>query len=457
MGERRYLAVLDGLRGVAILLVVLPHLALVGLLPGPTIASAVAIRLAHGVEIFFVLSGFCLAYPFFAELRQTGVVSFSIPHFYFNRVWRIVPLYYLATLVSLVVAWRFATDGHIVALPPNWWSAIGPLVTLDRNVDYINPTFWSVAVQLRWYLLFPLLLRLWFLAPRLFVVLTAGTWVLYYGTRVHSLDIGVLALFMLGIIAADLYVRNDHRMHWAMPLLPLAMVAGIVGDHWAVSPNPYGIDLVGWTMQPTTIGWQLAAFFLVIGATTTPWFGRVLALAPLRVLGVASFSIYLTHEPVIAVVRHLTSEHRLAPQAAGLVALVASFAIGLGVYAAIERQLMHPLVRRGMRQLAVTAVEPMLRGLQLPPIVWFQSGRYREDPHEAATQQSGSVTESNPSKTGGPISALPVSTHAVTGAIPTRRAREGEPNPRISAARDCSVKGVRPRAASKIANGSLSR
>lgn len=422
MGERRYLAVLDGLRGVAILLVVFPHLALVGLLPGPTVASAVTIRLAHGVEIFFVLSGFCLAYPFFAELRGTRVVSFSIPHFYFNRVWRIVPLYYLATLVSLVVAWWLGTDQHIVALPPNWWSAIGPLLTLDRNVDFINPTFWSIAVQLRWYLLFPLLMRLWVLAPRLFVLLTAATWVLYYGTRVHSIDIGVLALFMLGIIAADLYVRKDQRMQWAMPLLPLAMVAGIIGDRWAVSPNPYGIDSVGWTMQPTMIGWQLAAFLLVIGATTTPWFGRLLAIAPLRMLGVASFSIYLTHESVIAVVSHLKSQHRLAPQAAGLVAIVASFAIGLGVYAAIERQLMHPRVRRGMRQLAVSAVEPMLRALQLPPIVWFDSGRYRGDPHDALSQPKASATEPSPSETRG-FKAIPLSRRTASQAVAAAKNR----------------------------------
>ena len=106
---------------------------------------------------------------------------------------------------------------------------------------------------------------------------------------------------------------------------------------------------------------------------------------------------------------------------------------------------MHPLVRRGMRQLAVTAAEPMLRGLQLPPIVSFNRGaiaRFPRDARAAERERDGI----EPKQDGGAHQRTTISTHAVKGAIPTRRAREGELNPRILAARNCPVKAVRPRA-----------
>jgi peptidoglycan/LPS O-acetylase OafA/YrhL len=371
MDERRHLAVLDGLRGLAILLVMLPHLAIANAFPGPSWAADAAFRFAHGVEIFFVLSGFCLAYPIMVQLHTHGEASLSLTNFFFNRVWRIVPLYLLATAFTIVIA---ATLVHgngraIVAVPPNAWSAIAPLFLLDRGVDFANPTFWSVPVQVRWYLAFPLLMKLWLRAPRLFVTLTVLAWLAYLATRVRTIDGGVVPLFMLGIIAADLFVRRDRRTRWALLLLVPSLALGLAGDHVAWVPNPHGRDEY-WTAQPTTIGWQLSAFFLILTATTTPWVGRLFTFAPLRILGIASFSLYLTHEAVIAAI---VSD---PVPAAGVVALAACLAVGLLAFALLERPLTDRMLRRRLRDLVVPRLEPLFTALAVPATTWFQLQRY---------------------------------------------------------------------------------
>lgn len=356
----RHLDVLDGLRGLAILLVVLPHVEDVALFPGPEILAKMVHRLAHGVEIFFVLSGFCLALPLLQRLRDEGRASLDLGVFYVNRVWRIFPLYVAATLIAAGVALVLAAHGtqRLISAPPPL-DVARALLLLDRNVDYANATLWSVPVQLRWYLIFPLVLWAWARAPRVVIALACGAWVAYAGTRLHSIDLGTLPIFLLGIIAADLFVRRDRLARWALVALPLAILLGAVGDHVATFPDPHGIE-VKWTMQPTTPGWQLAAFFLVLTATMNPRVGRLFTFAPLRALGVASFSIYLTHEAAIVAIAGTSLPFR------GELAIVVSLALGLAVWAVVERPLTDAALRRRVRARVLPSAQAALRHLGLP-------------------------------------------------------------------------------------------
>jgi peptidoglycan/LPS O-acetylase OafA/YrhL len=358
--EAAHLRVLDGLRGFAILLVILPHIEDAGIFPGPDRLRTGIHTFAHGVEIFFVLSGFCLALPLLQRIRDKGEAPFDIAIFFINRVWRIVPLFFAATGLAVAVAVAFRTHvlhGLISAPPP--LDVVRSLFLLDRNVEFANATLWSVPVQLRWYLAFPLLIWLWTRAPRLVMALAVGAWIGYLGTRLHTVDLGTLPLFLLGIVAADMYVNRDRRMRWALPMIPFALFLAWIGDHFAVIPDTHGVDS-SWTMQPTTIGWQLAAFAFVIAAVSDPRIGRVVAIAPLRWLGIASFSLYLTHEEAIALVGSSTLPYR------GIVAFAASLAVGFALYALIERRLVTSSVRRMVRARLLPSASKLLALLGVP-------------------------------------------------------------------------------------------
>jgi peptidoglycan/LPS O-acetylase OafA/YrhL len=375
-GERAaHLRVLDGIRGVAIILVVVPHLELAGGIAAPAIVGRIVEMFGHGVDIFFVLSGFCLALPILTALHAGRSASLHLPTFYFNRFFRIAPMYYAATALCTIFALGYVAVGHRVppgmALPHSLWDAFAPLLFMDRAAELVNPSFWSIAVQLRWYLAFPFLMALYAFSRRLFCILMVGAWLAYLATRLHALDLGTLPLFMLGILAADLHLRQHPWRRYALWLLPLAIGLGHLGDRWASAPDEFGNEL-HWTMQPTTLGWQLAAFLFVVAATENGLLARILRSPPLVALGVASFSIYLVHEPAILGALLLFGPH------AGLAAMAVALGAGALLWLGLERPLAAPALRRRLRAACVPQLERVLHASELEGDVRFALPRARE-------------------------------------------------------------------------------
>jgi peptidoglycan/LPS O-acetylase OafA/YrhL len=322
---------IDGLRAIAVLVVLVAHVAAHGNTDGAP--YRVMMEGAHGVDLFFVLSGFCLAFPTLVKLREGTAKAFDVAEFGAKRIVRITPPFYIATAVLLA----FLALPHLIvhhALPPdlpNAWSLLGSLFFLDGNVQLLNSSFWTLMVEFRWYFAFPLLLWLWIRSPRAFLVAGIASMLLYQLTRARGLDFGTLPGFMLGIVAADLAIAGErtagwgpHVRRWAPWLIVPFAALGIACEPWARIPGFSGND-VQFAYQPTILGWQLAVFALVVAVGASPLAHRILSMRALVATGIASYSIYLVHEPVIRVVDgHL---HGLAGNvAAGCIALAGGFA-----------------------------------------------------------------------------------------------------------------------------------
>ena len=138
---------LDGLRGVAIALVVIHH---TGLLPGGWV----------GVSLFFALSGYLITSLLLGEHDRTGTVA--LPAFYRRRVARLAPALLIA-LVGMVVIWKVwlpASSSLAVA------DALVALVYLANVLRAFSPAWmvpagwaWSLSLEEQFYLLWPLTLR----------------------------------------------------------------------------------------------------------------------------------------------------------------------------------------------------------------------------------------------------------------------------------------------------------
>ena len=137
---------LDGIRGLAILLVIAQHISL----PSTTLAGMV------GVNLFFALSGYLITGILLAEIRSTGKVD--IRRFYERRIRRLVP-----ALVAVLIA-----TGALMALQGKLMDYIGPaLVSLlyvsdiakaiGFDLGYVGHT-WSLAMEEQFYLLWPAVL-----------------------------------------------------------------------------------------------------------------------------------------------------------------------------------------------------------------------------------------------------------------------------------------------------------
>jgi len=160
---------IDGLRGLAMLMVLLYHCRLFGGLwsVGPTVGGrrfdvAPLLGFGHiGVNLFLVLSGFCLYWPFVKDRRRREPTLWEFAK---KRCRRILPPYYVTLLlfsgVPLMQAWRHHTnsDPHYTL---NWLLLHALMLhnTRPRYVLTINGSLWSLALEFQLYILFPVLVE----------------------------------------------------------------------------------------------------------------------------------------------------------------------------------------------------------------------------------------------------------------------------------------------------------
>jgi peptidoglycan/LPS O-acetylase OafA/YrhL len=346
-GER--IGYIDGLRAVAVLLVVAHHAMLHSpLLPHPIPFASLAhlmLEGAHGVDLFFVLSGFCLSYPVLFRLRRTGEATLDVPRYFAKRVVRIVPPYYAAIAVLLVLS-----GGSVNAV-----DILKQMLFFDWHTNFLNGSFWTLCVEFRWYFLFPIALALWIRASKVFVAAACISVLAYAFTRLHAPDIGTLLPFMLGIVAADIDVRQVRLDPVVWLCAPVCVLLGFVLEQSASMPAPYGGESPIFFVQ-TNAGWQLAAFLLVLGGARNGALRRALSFKPLVAIGTASYSIYLVHEPVVSLVQqHLAVAPGVRMPAAYAIAVVT----GVVFWALFERVWMSGSVK----EQAVAAVEPRVRAI----------------------------------------------------------------------------------------------
>ena len=354
--DRPFRADILGLRAVAVLLVVLVH-AQVRFLWGGFI----------GVDVFFVISGFVITGLLLRERSVTGRTN--ILAFYGRRARRIVPAAMLVIVVT-VLAERVLIGAHaadFAAAEARWASvflANFPLV--HNNFFHPMPTplgaYWSLAVEEQFYLVYPILLLLAAVIARHrslrfklgillgIVVLGSFTWSVvtsrgagtvsaYASPFTHAWELAVGALLA---VCGDWFKR-----------LPLTLAAVItwVGLGTVVlsaviinGPGYYPGYIAAMPVSATAL--------IIAGGTSAPRWGAevLLRLAPLKWLGLWSFSIYLWQFPILTV-----AEQRWGHTTVTTNLLLAGAAVVLaaGTYFAIENPIRHSSLLTGSPVLSV--------------------------------------------------------------------------------------------------------
>jgi peptidoglycan/LPS O-acetylase OafA/YrhL len=365
---------LDGLRALAVLAVVACHSVVysvwaesaLGAPEHPTANfwfATLALNGAHGVDLFFVLSGFCLSYPVLSRLRPDGNTTFALDDFFARRLVRIVPPFYAAILVTFAGLWA---AGHLGLVLPNSMKApTGPfdilraMLFLDRGTYLTNGSFWSLFVELRWYLFFPLVLELYVRSPRAFVALGVACVIAYNFTSLRAIDLAVLPAFMLGIVAADWQLVDRRLAKYALILAAASFDLALVLGPYSSMPSRFGTADEFTIGQQTNLGWQLASFFLVVSVGRFRALTRVFELAPLRAIGVASYAIYLVHQPLV----NLWTD-TIAPHAGAAESFCGAVAFGVSGGFIFWFLAERPFLRQPLRRRMVDALrEPIARAL----------------------------------------------------------------------------------------------
>ncbi|MFJ9703902.1 acyltransferase family protein [Streptomyces sp. NPDC101234] len=325
---------LDGLRGLAALYVVLFHCWLYTF-PGypnssapPWLGGLMFGRLA--VVFFLVLSGFSLA----ISPARHGWRSGGVGQFLRRRAWRILPPYWAALILSLLISWFVVPASHF-GPPTRATVLVYGLVAQDMvTAPTPNGAFWSIGVESELYLLFPLLLfvrRRWgaaVLAVCVTLPVVAGGLMAAGASPVEGdnwLAPHLAPVFAAGMIGAGIISASDRirRLPWgwlaALAALPVLALGAVRGPVWTVN-HYFWVDLAiapAMTMVLAAVATGKPAFLI-----------RLLTTRPVRGLGNFSYSLYLIHLPIVmAVIR------RIAPHfvSSGLPTFWFTLALGLPV------------------------------------------------------------------------------------------------------------------------------
>lgn len=272
---------LDGIRGIAVLIVIVSH----WLEPTGVFEAGGQV----GVTLFFVLSGFLITSIIRREMDARGDVS--LVGFYARRILRLAPA--LAVVLVVYLAWTAALglDRTSDVLAAAFYA--GNLVQVSHGGMHELGHLWSLAVEEQFYIVWPLgLMAILRWAPR------------------PALVVGVLAVVLLGWhVGLYLATFDWHRVYFATDTVAFALVAGaalaLSGRSQPRLGALVGLGLlvvlalanhqtgVGAAMMILIVGpvAVLASLGLIAGASRVPW----LAARPLVWLGGISYGLYLWH------------------------------------------------------------------------------------------------------------------------------------------------------------------
>ncbi len=314
------LEVLDGLRGLAIASVVWYHVwqiswlnASVNALGREWSVQFVPETGFLGVELFFFLSGFVLFWPY-ARAALAGAREPSLRHFAWRRALKIVPSYYFALAVLLLLgAQRYPTFGagaRDVALHAlfvhNWFA---------DTYGSIDGVMWSLGVEVQFYLVFPLVAWAFRRAPLPVFALMCAAAVAWrvWAVRSHweivgqlqgqlpaALDVfacGMLAAWLTVLLRARYPALAARRALWTvLSLVAAAAVLALLQDCFRIR---YADGSFAHWKAPHILPLSLAyAAFAVAALHALPAWRAVVANRALVFLAAISYNLYLWHQVI---------------------------------------------------------------------------------------------------------------------------------------------------------------
>ncbi len=363
---------LDGLRGLAILVVILGHYIVVSA-PRPVakVLSASAALSWTGVDLFFVLSGFLIG-GILLDARESGNY-FQV--FYARRFFRIFPVYYLWLIlyVLLLVFGRSFLQSHMASgiVPTLGFETWSHFLYLQNFVagnyvaisEWCLGATWSLAVEEQFYLIAPLAVR--FLNRRVlsrFLVATVAAAPLIRIIVRSKIPFGpdlaytlmfcradALALGMLAAIAIrdekwkTIVLGNSRRLKTVSAVLAVGMIGIWI---WASNPRYLPAQSLGYTW----IAFFYASILLLAISVPQGPIARACRSGFLRELGRVSYCMYIIHLPVqLGVSMVVTGRPPQLFTVRDVVALLAGLGITYGIARISWIVLEHPMLQIGHR------------------------------------------------------------------------------------------------------------
>uniref|UniRef100_A0AAV1TY52 Acyltransferase 3 domain-containing protein n=1 Tax=Peronospora matthiolae TaxID=2874970 RepID=A0AAV1TY52_9STRA len=300
---------LDGVRGLAAILVVLEHARDCGpgLVPGYI-----------GVDIFFVLSSFLLTWLFMkksmkllAQGANRRTWRYVMADYFQKRFLRVYPLFFVLVIILALMSTEDQEHYFTSGRPP-----FNVFRTLIFEFEYRYHVFWSLPLEIAYYFVIPVFVlavlgmrRLWWVGA-----LPLTVWVVYEGFHTIRLDHMPMrphvSTFLTGSLAAVVFVKVDLWMkerefvfHWWHAIVVRAVEWLTIGILLSVSFHGLLFTWVHQNPAPPIGGFPytsaLIAVIIVLEILRPSWVSAAFEWNVLRYCGKISFSVYLMHSFVL--------------------------------------------------------------------------------------------------------------------------------------------------------------
>lgn len=326
---------IDALRAVAVLAVVLFHV------EAPFFQGGFV-----GVDVFFVISGYLITRLLQAEIAATG--RLDLWAFYLRRIRRLLPAMVATTGLTAVAA--------MVVLTPERLRSFGAALLHSQlslsnfyfylNSGYFDPTAgtnallhtWSLSVEEQFYLLWPLILLVVGRRATLATVCMAGLGIVSLAGAQWAVAASPQAAFFLmpfrvfefacgaALVGMRQWPSESRHVANAVYVGGLVLIAGPIGFYSEHTAFPGVAALV-----------PCVGTMCCLVSAERASVARAVAVRPVLVVGVVSYSLYLVHWPIVVLYRYLSSAVRFSPwESAEL--LLASLALAGLMYWAVEQR-----------------------------------------------------------------------------------------------------------------------
>ena len=314
-GEPRHVAALDGLRGVAFLMVFCFHASAIVRTGAERGAAGLLLRLAGygwtGVDLFFVLSGYLITGVLLGERDSLHYYR----NFYARRALRIFPVYYLAVAAALLLVPALHLNGGTTHYPWTvqiwFWLNCANLITAFSPMVVVALThFWSLAVEEQFYLVWPTLVRrlsMWRLFQlaglllvlacilrNLPVVLSITKHYPDFTYRMTPLrSDGLLIGAMLAVLVRSGRLRQA-RWQRLLAWTPVLLGCGVMVLAYAATERVWHIFLLRWSFTTASLFFG-SGLALVMVRGPEFWVSQVFSMRVLRWVGSLSYCLYVVH------------------------------------------------------------------------------------------------------------------------------------------------------------------
>lgn len=288
---------IDGLRAVAVLLVVFYHFGLFNFTGGYI-----------GVDVFFVISGYLITGLIVRELQQN---NFSLITFYERRIRRIFPAFFTVSIVLGIVGYFYYSEKAYSDL----WNSIGAATTSTANflfysqIGYFNaPALqkpmlhtWSLSVEEQFYIFLPLILFItikfaqrWLKHVLIFILILSFVGNVYFLQKDPPLAFYMSYLRAWELLVGSLLAIQPIALpRWAHEALSLSGLIAIISVAFIYNTETLfpGVNALVPVMG--------TMFIINSGHDYKSLVGKILSTAPMIFIGKISYSLYLWHWPIL--------------------------------------------------------------------------------------------------------------------------------------------------------------